>query len=362
MAVLNRLILIGDVRLKLAKLPKESIDLAMFSPPYWAVRDYHFATQIGLEATFKEYLDNMLKVMALLKPLIKKTGSIVVNLGDTYGGGFAHSDWHPGPNYDGKIGYSEERSKEMRFISKIKKPHPKSLLMIPSRFAIRCIDELNLTLRNFIPWEKSNAMPYSGTDRLQNKWEPIFWFTVSPKKYYCDLDSIRVKAEWDNAKPSKIPVHKRPGQTFLIEPVSEEVKLTKQDKLPRVDQRGFNKRCLTSHYEKIRERQQAARESGKPHDAALNNPKGKNPGDVLHLQTKPYLGDHQAAYTVNLPLYFISFLCPPGGIVLDPFAGSGTTAEAAEMLGRKWVLIEGSKKYLKQINQRLKPYMNQKII
>ena len=91
------------------------------------------------------------------------------------------------------------------------------------------------------------------------------------------------------------------------------------------------------------------------------NPKGKNPGDIFVQSSKPYPEAHYATFPIELPEYFIQCMCPIDGIILDPFAGSGTSAEAAERLARKWILIEGHIENKKLIEKRLQPYMSEKI-
>jgi len=361
---MNRQILIGDVMEKIKEIPDETVDLMITSPPYLWLRDYGFEGQWGLEETIDDYLDKMINFMSEVKRVIKKTGSAVVNMGDTYGGGSIHSDWSWNDPEKSKYVYSPHRRKDMQFKKTgIRKPHPQSLLFIPWQFGWRCVDELDLTCHNIIPWIKGNAMPFSGSNRFTNKWEPVLWFTKIPSGYYFDLDAIRQRPScWDEKSPKRKDTT---GQTKLTE--GNEIKASKQDQYPTASgtvdptKEGFNERWKN----RKRQEQSLLRKNNHNYDSEtgeyLGNPLGKNPGDVLYINPRPYPDAHYATFPVDLPEYYISCMCPADGLVLDPFAGSGTTAEAAEKLARKWVLIEAFPGNLKLIQKRLKPYLSGKL-
>jgi len=186
-------------------------------------------------------------------------------------------------------------------------------------------------------------MPFSGINRFTNKWEPVLWFTKKPSGYYFDLDAVREIPKAWSQKPQKS--RNRKGQTKIFEGERRNTNL-KQDNTPMADGRpdptkaGFNDRWrenLTSEQKK------------------------KNPGDFIYLTTKPFPDAHYATYPVELPLFYISCMCPQNGIVLDPFAGSGTTAEAAEKIARKWILIEGSPENESLIRKRIGPFLSEKL-
>ena len=101
--------------------------------------------------------------------------------------------------------------------------------------------------------------------------------------------------------------------------------------------------------------------SKRTEDIVWCNPKGRNPGDVFFINPKPFLEAHFATFPVELPKRILRCACPPGGIVLDPFFGSGTTGVAAEELGLQWVGIELSKEYIKIAERRLDKYRNNNI-
>ena len=352
----------------MARIPDNEIDLMMTSPPYLWLRDYGFEGQWGLEDSIDEYLDKMVEWMREVKRVLKPTGSAVVNIGDLYGGGTVHSDWSSNTE-TGKHPYSEERAKEMRFKRNIKKPHPSSLLFIPFQFGWRCVSELELTCHNIIPWIKPNGMPFQGENRFANKWEPILWFTKKPTKYFFDLDSVRVRPKaWD--EKDRAPKD-RSGQQTLA-PVEETDSTKKQDNVltasgkPDPTKKDFNHRWQQQknspkQYKRFSLRKEEERAKTGQHANVMTNPKGKNPGDFIIETTKPFMGAHFATYPIELPLHFIKSMCPQDGIVLDPFAGSGTTAQAAIQLGREWILIEGLADNKKIIETRLAKFQSERM-
>lgn len=175
--------------------------------------------------------------------------------------------------------------------------HRKNLLGIPWRVALALQDD-GWILRNDIIWSKPNAMPESVTDRLANRHEHLFLFTKSTR-YWFNLDPIR---EPHVSAPS------RAGANAL---------------------RG----------------QKAIRKSG-PNSGQYSEG-GRNPGDVWDIATRPFPGAHFATFPEELPRRCIASGCKPGGVVLDPCSGSGTTGAAAQALGRRYIGIDINADYLK---------------
>ena len=155
--------------------PDKSIDCVITSPPYWQLRDYGWNGQWGNEPTFQMYLENLWSLMDEVWRVIKDTGTVWVNLGDTYNG-------NKKGNTSNK-GYIENTVVDT--FKKNKQDEPdKCLLLIPHRFAIGCIDR-GWTMRNDIVWAKRNGMPESTTDRFSKKHE-YFFFMAKKDKYYWD--------------------------------------------------------------------------------------------------------------------------------------------------------------------------------
>ncbi|MGH3264015.1 MAG: DNA-methyltransferase, partial [Trebonia sp.] len=156
----RREILTGDARRQLARLPGGSVDAIITSPPYYQLRDYAVTGQLGLEATVEEWVSNLRAVMAEAARVLKPTGSVWLNLGDSY-------------------------SRHVRFGAPAK-----SLLLGPERLALALIAD-GWTIRNKVTWAKTRTMPASVADRLSCTWEVVYFLTRS-RAYHFDLDAIRV--------------------------------------------------------------------------------------------------------------------------------------------------------------------------
>lgn len=172
--------------------PDESIDLTMFSPPYWGLRDYGVEGQIGLEDHPSKYITKMVEVCGQVKRVLKRTGSMYIVIGDTYyGGGTGQEITSHGKMVENSF-LSAVSAKNMIPNKQLSSwLQPKQLLGIPWRVAI-ALQEDAWILRNDIIWSKPNHMPSSVKDRLTNAYEHIFHF-VKSRKYYYDLDAIREK-------------------------------------------------------------------------------------------------------------------------------------------------------------------------
>lgn len=296
----------------LKRMQDKSIDCVITSPPYWQLRDYGYEGQWGLEPTFQEYLEHLWQLMDEIYRVLKDEGTCWINLGDTYARGsrakYAHSN-------------QSLRSKHEHLIEPNTKPNyeglDKCLLLIPHRFAIGCIDR-GWILRNDIIWAKRNGMPESVTDRFTKKHEYIF-FMVKSEKYYFDLDAIRDK-------------HK-------------EVSLVR-DNYGRKAKYAEGFAAVSRTYEA----------------GEMCNPLGKNPGsvsDFWDIQTKPSSSSHYASYNTDLIKKPILAGCPEGGIIYDPFMGTGTTAVAALRANRNFIGSEMSEEYIKICNYNIEPYLKQ---
>ena len=182
----------------LKKMPNEYLDCVITSPPYYQLRDYGYSGQWGLEPTFKEYLEHLWEMMDEIYRVLKPSGTVWINLGDTYstqsGTNLAKLR---GKEYQYDSTYLVNRGESSNLIKDKSLPN-KCLLLLPHRFAIGCIDR-GWIVRNDIIWAKRNGMPESVTDRFSKKHE-YFFFMVKSEKYYFDLDSIREKHKWADDK------------------------------------------------------------------------------------------------------------------------------------------------------------------
>lgn len=299
----------GDALEIVKSFPDDSIDSVITSPPYYQLRDYGWNGQWGLEKTYQEYLDKLISLMSELKRVLKPTGTMWINLGDTYQ---SKSKGSGGPSQIGK--YQDDIKFNVR--QNENNLPDKTLCLIPHRFAIRCIDELGLILRNDVIWAKRNGMPESVTDRFSKKHE-FFFFFVKQQKYYFDLDSVKDEHKYDGRKDTMFKgseKYKDSGQTFAM----------------------------------------------KGHERWKEG--GKNPGDVSDfwdIPTQPSSEKHYATYNFDLIDKPIVAGCPKGGIILDPFCGTGTTLIRAIQLDRTGIGIDGNEEYCKIAEKRIEQELSQ---
>ena len=301
----------------LRKMSDKSIDSVITSPPYWQLRDYGYDGQWGLEPTFQEYLEHLWEMMDEIYRVLKDEGTCWINLGDSFSTqSGTNAAIARGKNYELDSTYLINRGESGKLIKPKNLPN-KCLLLIPHRFAIGCIDR-GWILRNDIIWAKRNGMPESVTDRFTKKHEYIFFF-VKSEKYYFDLDAIRDK-------------HKM--VSIIRDNYGRKTKYAE----------GFGS-------------VQRTYEAGE-----MCNPLGKNPGDVSDfwdVQTKPSSNNHYASYNTDLIKKPILAGCPEGGIIYDPFMGTGTTAIASLRANRNFIGSEMSTEYIKICENNIKPYLQQ---
>ena len=322
----------------LRTMESDSVDCCISSPPYYGLRDYGVEGQLGLEKTFQEYLSKLIEIYAEVKRVIKPTGTIWVNLGDSYSGSLNGKGDKTTTNRN-----KPESYKQMYKGQNVgKQIQDKCLLNIPSRFAIKMTDELNLIQRNEIIWYKRNCMPSSVKDRFTVDFEKIYLF-VKNKKYYFEqiLEPIKQvsidrlaravsnKNKWVNGAD---------GQTPHNLPKPRENKNYKGGQ-----NKGRENNCAVSTY----------KFEGGDYLVTPGNPNGRNKRCVWDITTKPYKEAHFATFPEDLVKPMIQAGSPKDGIVLDIFAGSGTTLKVAKEMGRNYIRIELNPEYIPLIQKRL---------
>lgn len=305
-------ILCGDALKVLRPLPSESVDCAVTSPPYWALRDYGVKGQLGFEMTIGEYLTKLLSVFDEVRRVLKPEGTCWVNMGDTY------SSPMKGGGGNGKIGdgvYARLKRRASFPQRTFKSGLPaKTLCQIPARFSIAMI-ERGWILRNEIIWWKPNCMPQSARDRFTVDFEKVFFFSKS-RRYYFEQQ---------------------------YEPVKDKARLSRRLFNPD----GKRKRVYGDRYiSAINPR--SAEESRR---RILRH--GSRKRSVWRIAVRPYPGRHFAVYPEELIETPIKAGCPEGGVVIDPFMGSGTTALVARRLGCRFIGIELNPSYVRLARRRL---------
>ncbi len=291
-------------------MSEDSVDCCVTSPPYWGLRDYGVAGQIGLEPTPEAFIEKMREVFAEVRRVLRPDGTCWVNIGDSYGG--------VAGGFQGKNGQRAGR----RFTAKISfdklsdNVKPKDLVGIPwmLAFALRAD---GWWLRSEIIWHKPNPMPESVTDRPVKAHEQIFLLTKS-REYFYDADAIR-------------------------EPLA-----------PKTHTSWGSVRTSDSHDPKI-----AAANWGKdvPRRAAKLDAKGNVMGaskrSVWTIPTRAFDGAHFATFPPEIVEPCILSGCRPGGLVLDPFTGAGTTGMVALRHGRRFIGIELNPEYSQMARDRI---------
>ena len=297
---------VGDALAVLASMPSNSINCFVTSPPYFGLRDYGAAGQIGMEPTVTEYVSRLSGVFAELLRVMRPDGSLWLNLGDSHHGGGSTTD--KGQNtrlYERKstlesrhtAGSCDRRPKPRGYDGY----RPKDLIGIPWRMAF-ALQEMGWYLRADIIWAKSNPMPESVSDRPTRSHEYLFLLTKSPRYWY-DADAIREPYADPRRRGRKAGKNALRGQA-LIRP----------------------------------------RGNGDSPDRYAN-PKGRNKRSVWFISPRPFKGAHFATFPETLVEPCVMAGCPVGGMVLDPFAGSGTTGAVAVRLGRRFQGIELNPEY-----------------
>ena len=309
----------GDSLAVLRDLPSGSVDCCVTSPPYFGLRDYGVDGQLGVESSPAEYVEAMRAVFVEVRRVLADDGTLWLNIGDSYSSGGptrtlgrndAGRDLGGGGNRLGSGNPGQQGAHRVTG-----QPAAKNLLGTPWRVAFALQDD-GWILRNDIIWAKPNGMPESVTDRLSTKHEHVFMLARSPR-YHFDLDAIR--EPHSTATVARLAV----GPVVIARRTPGE----KRDANIYGAAAGTN---LTA--------------TGERHTSGHGD--GRNPGDVWTIATQPYPDAHFAVMPSTLAERCIIAGCRPGGTVLDPFSGSGTTGLAAAKHGRRYVGIDLNAEYL----------------
>ena len=286
----------GDCRSILAVLPPNSVNCVVTSPPYFGLRDYGVAGQIGLEASLDAYVAELVAVFREVRRVLRPDGTLWLNLGDSYTSGGRSTRAHD----------DKSRAREMAFRADTAAGlKPKDLMMVPHRVAI-ALQADGWWVRQDIVWHKPNPMPESVTDRCTKAHEYLFLLTKS-ERYFFDAEAIREEQ-----------VKGAAGSEFHTGKTGEH-QLGRASRAERVD------------------------------GAAP----GRNKRSVWTIAPKPFKEAHFATFPPALVEPCILAGCPVGGVVLDPFSGAGTTALVAKRLGRSAIGIELNPDYVEMSRLRI---------
>lgn len=266
----------GDAKTVLGKVESSSIDCIVTSPPYYGKRDYEVKDQLGLESHPQAYINDLVAIFREAQRVLKPTGSLWVNIGDTYWSGKGRAHGVDSKQKNRRFDRPQDKTGEGPWCV------PKQLLLIPHRFAIAMQDE-GWIVRNDNVWYKPAPIPDPIADRCSLSHEYVFHF-VKQRKYYFDAQAVAI--------PS-------------------------------------NGKCKT-----------------KPPFSVWTVP-------TASKQSTCYPKRHIAVFPEQLVTLPIQATCPPNGLLLDPFCGSGTAlyVAVAHGEGRKAVGIDISEESLKEAQE-----------
>lgn len=316
---------LGDCLEVLKGFEDESIQTCITSPPYYGLRDYGVKGQIGLEDSIDEYVDRLVFVFREVRRVLRDDGTLWLNLGDSYAGSWG--------NYGGKNrGGGEQRiirngsqinQKAYEEMDHWRPPtsrkiaegiKPKDLIGVPWRVAF-ALQSDGWFLRQDIIWSKPNPMPESVRDRCTKSHEYIFLLAKS-SRYHFDQEAIREQAKYPNG-PGNKRGYEVPGQRT-----------------------GEN-----------------ANIGGSLHKVGARSTRNKR--SVWTVNPARFEAAHFAVFPPELIRPCVMAGSPPGGVVLDPFNGSGTTGQVALEEGRRYVGIELNPEYLNLAIERITPASKQ---
>lgn len=353
----------GDALSSLRGLPDESVQCCVTSPPYFGLRDYGHEWQIGLEKTPDQYVGRLVEVFREMKRVLRRDGLLWLNLGDSYAGRWGDYGTRNGKQRPPRV--SEEWKRPAYENQKAAPPtaqvagcKPKDLIGIPwmVAFALRAD---GWYLRSDIIWAKPNPMPESVTDRPTKSHEYIFLLSKSERYYYNAaaiaepvLQSSLVRAE--------------AGVKFGGNNLCPDTRLQSGNEWkPKAE--GRNSRLNVSRdpahaheYEgKNRKQWDASMGAFGVSRDGLNRSQDRNPESLTRnkrtvwtVATQAFSGAHFATFPPDLITPCILAGAEAGAVVIDPFAGSGTTGKVAIELGRKAILIEPKAEYVEMIKRR----------
>lgn len=303
-------------------LADNSVDCCVTSPPYYGLRDYGHAEQIGMERTPEEFVSNLVQIFEGVRRVLKKKGTLWLNIGDSYGAASKKRTNEQACRKSTLKGGLDSQIACKNQINKITGSlKAKDLIGIPwmVAFALR---SAGWYLRQDIIWQKPSCMPESVTDRCTKNHEYIFLLSKS-KKYYFDSQAIQEDAVWDVDGTGTLKRKQRQNDESKVQ----------------IDERQAGIRKV---YENVKT------------GTAIKSVDGKrNKRSVWSIVPAQFPEAHFATFPEEIPAICIKAGCPKEGIVLDPFMGAGTTALVANKLDRNYIGFELNQDYINITNRRL---------
>lgn len=316
------IILTGDALEQLRKLPPESVHTCVTSPPYYNLRDYGAAGQIGKEASVEEYLQSLVSVFREVRRVLRADGTLWVNMGDSYA---TRSGNQPPTNTRNSCGHTAKHTpRGYKY---------KDLIGVPWQLAFALRAD-GWYLRQDIIWNKSNCMPESVRDRCTKSHEYIFLLSKA-ERYYFDAAAISEPIAESSAKRYLQNIEAQKGSDRQPGKTNGPMKAA----LPRFGGEKYGNNTTP----------EARTKSGKVYAPTLR----RNKRDVWTVSTSGFRGAHFAVFPEKLIEPCILAGSPLGGTVLDPFAGSGTTGVVAKRLRRDFIGCEVNPDYAQMAADRI---------
>jgi len=305
-------ILIGDCIERMRELPDGSVQTCVTSPPYFGLRDYKVPGQIGQEKTPAEFVSRLVAVFLEVKRILRDDGTLWLNLGDSYATGGGAVGRAPGGGEQGARFLRQGMVNTQPNRMKLPGLKSKELIGIPWKVAF-ALQESGWYLRQDIVWSKPNPMPESVKDRCTKSHEYLFLLSKS-KTYYFDNAAIQEPAV-NTRKPGR------------------KIRDTRETHGTGGGNAGINN--LMDRY----------------HNGGA--PTERNRRSVWSVAVRPFKGAHFATFPPKLIEPCVLAGCPVGGIVFDPFGGTGTTAQVARHHGRDYLLCELNPDYAAMAEVRI---------
>ena len=295
------MLLIGNSLEKIDEIKEKSVQAIVTSPPYWGLRDYKADGQLGEELVPEDFVKNLTLLFNKSKRVLKDDGTLWLNIGDTYFGAKG-GHWEGGNSITNDATGGNYRM-QRKAPPKHHRLKTKDLTGVPWMLAFS-LQKDGWYLRQDIIWHKPNPMPEAVTDRCVKSHEHIFLFSLKPR-YYFNHEAIQEKAVYVGDNRAS---------------------------------RGDSRRDIALAASM----------------AADSQPTGeyRNKRSVWSINTAQSGEAHFAVFPEKIPELCIKAGTKEGDVVLDPFMGSGTTANVAKRLGRKWIGIELNEDYAKFINTK----------
>ena len=382
-------IITGDALAELRKLPADSVDCCVTSPPYWGLRDYGVAGQIGLERTPEAYLARMVEVFEEVRRVLKPSGTCWVNMGDCYAGsGRGGNPTHESSTLQGSLGTQEQsmarRSRKATEIGGSARAaavtgvarkalragfhaeqvdqgvigrhwvppaagfKEKDLMGMPWRLAFR-LQDAGWWLRQDIIWHKPNPMPESVTDRCTKAHEYIFLLSKSARYYYDQEATL---------EPCSEGTHARLAQNVAAQIGSERAHggngAKSNGNMKAVGRKMHRSTGVGFGHGYDQHPKPRVKNNPSFNEAMALQPTQRNLRSVWTMNTQGFAEAHFATFPEELARRCILAGCPADGLVLDPFAGSGTCGLVALKLGRRFLGLELNPKYVAMAERRIR--------